>query len=337
MVDKYRGCLYGAAFGDCLGGPVEFVRTVWEIRQRVDDDGPRLPVHGRVTDDTQMMLYVGEALVQAGPPYTPERLEAPLVNAFVRWLNDPDNTRAPGRTCISACMALSRGFPWRESTIRGSKGCGANMRVQPVGLLKADDETIGGVAQFQAALTHGHSTGLAAAELTAIAIARLIEGMDPLKLPAYLREYAESQRHIYREKWLGDLWDRAGFPYKRAFAERGWEECLAVLARLDNALQEPEHRRDLGVDPCEATGDGWIAEEAFATGLLCFLLYPNEPLKALHRATLTSGDTDSIACLTGAFAGASCGAGAFPQEWFERIEYAGRLEGVIGALTPSGA
>lgn len=335
MGDKYRGCLYGAAFGDCLGGPVEFVRTVWEIRQRVDDDEPRLPVHGRVTDDTQMMLYVGEALMQAGPPYTPERLEAPLVNAFVRWLNDPDNTRAPGRTCISACMGLARGFPWRDSTIRGSKGCGANMRVQPVGLLPVDDETMGGVAQFQAALTHGHSTGLAAAELTAIAIARLVAGVDPLELPKLLRKYAESQRHIYREDWLGDLWDRAGFPYKRAFAERGWEECFGVLTKLEDALREPERWRMLSSDPCEATGGGWIAEDALATGLLCFLLYPEEPLKALHRATLTSGDTDSIACLTGAFAGAACGASAFPAEWFERIEYAGRLEALATHFAPA--
>jgi ADP-ribosylglycohydrolase len=332
MVDKICGCLFGAAFGDCLGGPVEFIQTVWEIRERLDDSGPRLPIHGHVTDDTQMMLAVGEALMEAGSPYTPERLEAPLANAFVRWLNDPDNTRAPGRTCISACMALARGFPWRESTIRNSKGCGANMRVQPVGLLAADDETIGGVAQFQAALTHGHPTGLAAAELTAIAIARLVAGVAPLELPEMLREYAESQRHLYREEWLGDLWERAGFTTKRAFAEHGWDECLFVLGRLQAALDNPWEWRTISTDPCEATGGGWVAEDALATGLLCFLLYPEHPLGALHRATLTSGDTDSIACLTGAFAGAACGADAFPAEWFERIEYRERLEALVQFL-----
>lgn len=41
-----------------------------------------------------------------------------------------------------------------------------------------------------------------------------------------------------------------------------------------------------------------------ATGLLCFLLFPEEPVTALRRAACTSGDSDSIACLTGAFAGA---------------------------------
>jgi ADP-ribosylglycohydrolase len=68
-----------------------------------------------------------------------------------------------------------------------------------------------------------------------------------------------------------------------------------------------------------------VAEEAFATGLLCFLYFPNEPLAAVRRAATTSGDSDSIACLTGAFAGAYLGMEAWPQDWIERIEYNDRL------------
>ncbi len=51
-----------------------------------------------------------------------------------------------------------------------------------------------------------------------------------------------------------------------------------------------------------ATGNGWMAEEAFATGLLCFLLFPDQPVQALQRAVVTRGDSDSIACLAGTFA-----------------------------------
>lgn len=75
------------------------------------------------------------------------------------------------------------------------------------------------------------------------------------------------------------------------------------------------------IDPCRLTGAGWIAEEAFATGLLCFLLYPDDPVAAIRRAAVTSGDSDSIACLTGAFAGAHLGLEAWPVEWIGRIEY----------------
>ncbi|WP_313933734.1 MULTISPECIES: ADP-ribosylglycohydrolase family protein [unclassified Calothrix] len=102
---------------------------------------------------------------------------------------------------------------------------------------------------------------------------------------------------------------------------RGWDECLAVLDRLNNALANPNRK----ADPCLATGDGWVAEKAFATGLLCFLLFPEAPLAAIRRAAVTAGDSDSIACLTGAFAGAYLGMAAWPEDWVTRIEYRDQL------------
>ena len=78
-------------------------------------------------------------------------------------------------------------------------------------------------------------------------------------------------------------------------------------------------------DPCLATGEGWVAEEAFATGLLCFLMFPADAVAAIRRAAVTTGDSDSIACLAGAFAGAHLGIAAWPEEWVSRIEYYNRL------------
>jgi len=122
---------------------------------------------------------------------------------------------------------------------------------------------------------------------------------------------------------------RPGIKSPAEFIARGWDECLVVLERLAAALSSP----DCEADPCLATGEGWVAEEAFATGLLCFLLYPDEPLSALRRAAVTSGDSDSIACLTGAFAGAHLGAGRWPREWMRRIEYRDRLARLAGELS----
>src|SRR5262249_8754212 len=161
--------------------------------------------------------------------------------------------------------------------------------------------------QFQAALTHGHPTALSATDLTAAAIADLASGGDPTGLPARLRAYAESQRTVYHEDWLGPLWQRAGVSSPTEFMARGWDECLSVLDRLAVALQA----MDRDSDPCLATGAGWTAEEAFATGLFCFLMYPDDPVAAIRRAAVTSGDSDSIACLTGAFAGSYLGLAAW--------------------------
>jgi ADP-ribosylglycohydrolase len=52
---------------------------------------------------------------------------------------------------------------------------------------------------------------------------------------------------------------------------------------------------------------------------------PERPYGTASPAAVTRGDSDSIACLAGAFAGAHRGLGAWPQSWIARIEYRGRL------------
>ncbi|MGW9434391.1 ADP-ribosylglycohydrolase family protein, partial [Streptomyces decoyicus] len=256
-------------------------------------------------------------------PLTAQALVGPVREEYVAWWRSPANNRAPGGTCLRACQLLSdRERPWAEAAQMGSKGCGANMRVAPVGLAPGlSPQQRSGAAQLQSALTHGHPTALAAADLTARAVRALADGTPPAELPALLRTYAHAHRTVYREDWLGDLWRRGQDPSAAHFTARGWDECLGVLDRLEAALAAPDRE----ADPCLATGAGWIAEEALATGLLCFLLFPDEPLTALRRAACTSGDSDSIACLTGAFAGARLGAGAWPEEWAARIEYRDEL------------
>jgi len=297
--------------------------TVADIRGRYGPDGPR-DLEGDpalVTDDTQMTLAVGRALLAAPTP-TPEVLEPLLRQQFLEWASSPDNNRAPGMTCLRACAELALGTPWTRATVVGSKGCGANMRVAPVGLVASYDlDTLAGVAQLQAAMTHGHPTALAASELTAYAVRILRDGADLASLPATLRARCHDQRTNYRGEWLETLWQRPGVSTPAEYISRGWDECLDVLDRLDLALSRP----DDGEDPCQVTGAGWIAEEAMATGLLCAVRHADHPVSALARAATTSGDSDSIACLTGAFLGAAQGMTAWPTEWLDRIEYGEQL------------
>ncbi|MEO3924712.1 ADP-ribosylglycohydrolase family protein [Micromonosporaceae bacterium B7E4] len=316
------------AYGDALGAPTEFL-PVAEIERRYGPSGPRDLVGqpARVTDDTQMGLAVGWALHDAGPAVTPELLEPLLRQRFVAWAQSPENNRAPGMTCLRACGGLAEGLRWQAATVTDSKGCGANMRVTPVGLVPGYDlETLAGVAQLQAGLTHGHPTGLAASELTAYAVRVLRDGAALTELPGLLRERAVRQRTVYRADWLGDLWQRPAVDDPVTFIARGWDECLGVLDALDAALALP----DYGTDPCAATGAGWIAEEALATALYCAIRHADDPVSALARGATTSGDSDSIACLAGAFVGAAYGMAGWPADWPDRIEYADQL-GTLGA------
>ncbi|MFE5715852.1 ADP-ribosylglycohydrolase family protein [Streptomyces sp. NPDC056501] len=327
------GSLVGLALGDALGFPTEFK----DVPAILASYGPwremPLPLArgtAYVTDDTQMTLALARGIRTAMDRgvLAPLRLVRPVRDEFVSWYHSPENNRAPGNTCLRACMLLDGDRPWQDASQIGSKGCGANMRVAPIGLVPGlSEEQRAGAAQLQSALTHGHPTALAASDLTARAVYLLAQGVDPAGLVGQLRSYAYENRDRYHEHWLGDLWTRSQDPSALSFIRRGWDECLAVLERLD-AVQRTA---DPELDPCEYTGDGWIAEEAFATGLLCFLLFPGEPLTALRRAACTRGDSDSIAALAGAFAGAHLGADAWPKEWAERVEYRSDLL-TFGAL-----
>jgi ADP-ribosylglycohydrolase len=319
------GALTGLALGDALGFPTEFHDVPAILARHGDWRGMQPPRPALVTDDTQMTLALARALrtALADGPLTAGRLEGPLREEYVAWWRSPDNDRAPGGTCLRACALLSDGARrWQDASQPGSKGCGANMRVAPLGLVPGlTAEQRAGAAQLQAALTHGHPTALAASDLTAHAVHLLAHGTEPTGLVGRLRSYAYENRSRYHEAWLGDLWTRAGDASPEEYIARGWDECLEILTRLQEAVPtvSPE------TDPCRATGEGWIAEEALATGLLCFLLFVGEPVTALRRAACTAGDSDSIACLTGAFAGAWHGADAWPAEWTERLEHGPEL------------
>jgi len=322
------GCLYGMAFGDALGADTEFL-NMKGIREQFPPNGPQA-IQGnpaKVTDDTQMALAVGKALTNAPLPYQPNTLGNAIKDAFINWYHDPENNLAPGVTCLESCERLIEGFNWAEvtnisswidATNISSKGCGANMRVQPVGCLNIDNATRAAIAQLQSAYTHGHATGLASADLTAYTIHYLGTGGDPKQVMQAVRDYAESQRRVYHQEWLGDLWMRAiMFPKAEDFIEHGWLECLGIIDKLDSAPKS----LDIHDDPCVITGAGWIAEEAFGTALYCFLLYPDDPVRVIQRAVYSSGDSDSIACIAGAFAGAYHGIDSWDTDWVQRIEY----------------
>ncbi|WP_299458730.1 ADP-ribosylglycohydrolase family protein [uncultured Microscilla sp.] len=318
---RVKGAIYGMAVGDGLGAPAEFL-TLDEIKAK------RLPngfFHAsdasiKITDDTQMALAVGQALRES-EEYVPAILEQNLRKRFVQWLNDPENNRAPGMTCLTSCERLEKGMPWQQATNKGSKGCGANMRVLPVGLLRVSMDSLSKIAQFQAALTHAHPTALAAAEFTAVAIRKLLEGVKPANLIDVLMAHAQQQSYVYHEAYLGQIWDRPPFDSPAAFSSAGWQECLNQVQLVKQGLQN----FDPNTDPCIIAGAGWTAEESFATALYCFLSAPDDPVKVLQRAVCTSGDSDSIACLAGGLVGAATGVEALPQHWLANIEHKDEL------------
>ena len=327
LKNQLKATLYSMALGDAWGYPVEFM-SVPEIQKTYN--GLTMPPNGDliVTDDTQMALALGDALMQADQTnYNIPDLEKAIVTSFVKWLDDPKNNRAPGMTCISVTERLAKGLNWQTATSRNSKGCGANMRVIPVVFLHNKGlswTNIAAIAQLQSAITHAHPTALAASDITARVVYELLLGTKVEALLDKLHNYIVSQREVYHRNYLGDIWERVPFNTPTEYIRLGWEEIESVFQKVKNNLNS-----DRNTDPCELVGEGWIAEESFAAALLCLLWYPNEPIKAMQRAVLTKGDTDSIACLLGAFCGAAYGLDAFSKDWLDRLEYQEEMDALI--------
>jgi len=121
--------LFGLALGDALGHPTEFM-TLADIRRHYGVSGISEPPNPALyTDDTQMTLALTEGLLDVGLRASLDKRMNAIAARFVRWMNSPDNNRAPGMTCMKAVGRLEVGIAWREAGKNNSKGCGSAMRV----------------------------------------------------------------------------------------------------------------------------------------------------------------------------------------------------------------
>jgi len=303
MKDRYQGAIVGLAVGDALGFPVEFIGSA-EIRHR---HGPKgitdfVASHshppGTYTDDTQMSLAVAAALVRAGRGSLDEVMAA-IATELLKWSTSPENDRAPGSTTMSACRRLAAGRPWRESGIPESKGNGSTIRTAPIGLYYHDDlPTLIEIARHSSLITHGHPSAVAGAIANAVAVASALGDISP---DCVLPTIIEATEAISGE-----------FVHKL----RQVPEVLALPP--DGAF--------------DVLGDAWVAEEAVACALYCFLRSPRDFRTTVLTGANASGDSDSVACIAGGLSGAYNGVSAIREEWRQQVENAAGLGAAAEAL-----
>jgi ADP-ribosylglycohydrolase len=284
--------IYGLALGDALGWPVEMLSRP-QILAKYGRAGITEPPRPALsTDETQMSAALAEALIEAGEADL-DTLMAALTRQFIGWKHNPTTgLRAPGAITMRGLNALERGAPWREAGVKDSKGCGSCIRVAPVGYFyqHAPDQ-LREIAWAQSLLTHRHP----AAEAAAIAAAYVIKlALDATPPNDYLPRLSDFTKGLS-------------------------EEFDAALRRAQEALAWPDTEAALNhIGPTR--GGGWSAEEAVGMALFCVLRHPDDFVSAVTLAANISGDSDSVASLTGGILGARLGLDGLPAQWVVRLE-----------------
>jgi ADP-ribosylglycohydrolase len=324
LQSRAAGALYGLAIGDALGMPTQSLSRpaiVARFGPLVGgfEPGPAghplaagLPA-GTVTDDTEQAVLLGRLLVEG----LGEVDAAELARRLVAW---EDEMRARGSLDLlgpstrRAVAALLAGEPLARAGRLGTTN-GAAMRITPVGIAvpAADLDRLVDHVAAASQVTHNTGVALAGAAAVAAAVSAGLDGASP----------AEAIRLAV---------DAAG----RA-ADRGhWVAAADVAARVRWAAGLA---RGLGIADLidvvyRLVGTSLATQESVPAAFAVLAACPADPWLACRVAASLGGDTDTIAAITGAVAGACHGAGAFPAKARRTIDEVNRLdlEGLAAGL-----
>jgi ADP-ribosylglycohydrolase len=296
------GALTGLAIGDALGMPTQTLpREAIAASGGVTGFRAAAPDHplahglaaGHVTDDTEQALLLADALIAGHGRIDPRH----LADSLDRWER---NAMARGSADLLGPSTRAAIQAVREGTspeLAGANGTtnGAAMRIAPVGIATA----VADIAVLADAVEHAclisHHTSLAIAGAAAVA-AGVSAGVAGLTLPTAVA---------------------LGITAARAGARRGrWVAGGDVAARIVWCT-ELAGRKDVAVATDRVVtliGTSLATQESVPAAFAMLLLHPDDPWAACCAAASLGGDTDTIAAMTGAMAGAIHGVAAFPAE-----------------------
>jgi poly(ADP-ribose) glycohydrolase ARH3 len=283
LESRFAGCLLGLTLGDALGAPVEGMPTMAIIYAfgTVRDYLANPPVATlEYTDDTQMMIGVAEVLIEKGS-IDPDNLMQHFAENF-------DPGRGYGQGARRVLETARSGGDWKrlaESQFPGgSFGNGAAMRVAPIGIFFHEDyDRVAEQAQLSSLPTHTHPIGIDGARLVALAVAYVVRN------PGFTRA------------------ELFGF--------------LESRAETDEFRKQMARAAVMSADSSPAIfGSSLPADRSVTTAIASFALSPKAYLGGITSAIAMGDDTDTLAAMAGALAGAHLGVEALPEHLLNRLE-----------------
>ena len=250
---------------------------------------------GSYTDDTQMMIALAESLLRCGGIE-----EQDLAGTFRAHFHPERGYGSGTRTVmalwdrgVAVSVAAGRIFEGQ-----GSSGNGAAMRVTPVGVrFFADQARVVSEARRSAQVTHAHPQGADGAVVQAVAVAAAMDRRDPLTAALTVASTTPMRRRL--------------------------RELAAITAQGLDRLRELAAITAQGLDPRELGGPDWaVAYSATASVPVAVVAgcRARSFEEAVTVAVRCGGDTDTVAAMAGAIAGARFGAASIPLHWYTALE-----------------
>jgi ADP-ribosylglycohydrolase len=322
--DRAVGVLTGLALGDALGMPTQLLpyETIRARYGLLDDFHPgpadneisRGVPAGRVTDDTDQAVILGELLVAGHGTVDPDEFARRLLD-WEQRMRAAGSADLLGPSTRNALRLVAEGEP-TDRTGRWGDTNGAAMRIAPVGVAVPSaplDRLVDAVAQASRVT---HNTGIAIAGACAVAAA-VSSGLDGAALPDSLRLAVDAAR----------VGGRRGHYTAGADVAARIQWALDLVSGRDPAAAAEIVHRLVGV--------GVATQESVPAALAVASMFPGDTWAACRYAASLGGDCDTIAAMAGAVVGAHVGVAAVPAPVRARLAAANPelgLERLAGAL-----
>jgi ADP-ribosyl-[dinitrogen reductase] hydrolase len=233
--DRALGAYLGFAIGDALGATVEFmtaneIAAAYGIHSRIVGGGWLSLRPGQVTDDTEMTLCVGRALVRAGG----WDLRG-VCDEFATWLK-----RVPvdvGNTCRRGIRRYIVEGTMQTEYHDGDAGNGALMRNLPVALATLDDpDAFERWTIEQCHITHHHPYSDGATLAFGRMVQRLVLGGGVTaareEAKELVKDYPEFRFERFRGPCTAYVLDTARVVLQRYFLTDGVRSCVTETVNL---------------------------------------------------------------------------------------------------------
>jgi len=315
LQDRILASLCLAGMGDALGAPTE-QWTIAEIEQAhgglvmqfVEPPpdtfaGANNGRRAEVTDDASQMYYLARALIAAQGRLDQEA----WVRCLLDWADTSPKAGFMGPSTANIVAALRRGddlarvgaigSSLRKMTTVGNTN-GAAMRVAPCGLIHPGRIEVACEQAFVTCLpSHDTDVAISAACAIAAGVAQALVKPELGDVLSACLEGAAIGERIARQ---------------RARSVAGPRLSTRLNMALDIALNATDDRRFLR-DMEERVGNSVLAAESVpaAVGVLAYA--KGDPLRTIALASSIGNDTDSIATMAGALAGAMGGMASLPS------------------------